>query len=353
MSQQKQVLLALSGGVDSSVACKLLQQQGYEVRGLVLRFSPAHDGEIKDARRVAQDLGVTLDVVDCGDAFEEMVIHPFCAAYTNAQTPNPCIICNPMVKFNQLAAHADRLGIHYVATGHYATVTERDGSFYITKAASRQRDQSYMLYRLGQPLLRRLILPLGQFSKEQVRALARDYHLSSADRPDSQEICFIPDDDYAKYIEERGYTSPKGRFIGPDGQDLGSHKGIMHYTVGQRKGLGISFGEPLYVDAIKPNGTITLRRKGVKTVRGITLDEVVATPPEGLQNGTQYGVKIRSAGSVLSGTLHNESDGTVVFLFDAVQAAATPGQHGVFYDGDLVVGGGRIATVIRTDENSL
>ena len=260
--EQDKVLVALSGGVDSSVCIQILRDQGFDVQAVVIRFSPAHDAAVRAAQTVARQLGVPLIEEDCTEEFEQQVVEPFCAQYCAGRTPSPCVLCNPRVKFAALARVADRLGIRYIATGHYARVTEENGLYYVRAAVSPERDQSYMLYGLPQNILARLCLPVGEFEKSDIREMAASAQLASADAPDSQEICFIPDGDYAAYIAARGLVPLQGRFIGPDGEDLGPHKGVWHYTVGQRKGLNIAYGTPLFVRRIRPNGDVELARGG-------------------------------------------------------------------------------------------
>ena len=264
--EQDKVLVALSGGVDSSVCIQILRDQGFDVQAVVIRFSPAHDAAVRAAQTVARQLGVPLIEEDCTEEFEQQVVEPFCAQYCAGRTPSPCVLCNPRVKFAALARVADRLGIRYIATGHYARVTEENGLYYVRAAVSPERDQSYMLYGLPQNILARLCLPVGEFEKSDIREMAASAQLASADAPDSQEICFIPDGDYAAYIAARGLVPLQGRFIGPDGEDLGPHKGVWHYTVGQRKGLNIAYGTPLFVRRIRPNGDVELARGGMTMV---------------------------------------------------------------------------------------
>ncbi|MFQ8831470.1 MAG: tRNA methyl transferase PRC-barrel domain-containing protein [Ruthenibacterium lactatiformans] len=225
--------------MDSSVCIQILRDR-FGVQAVVIRFSPAHDAAVRAAQTVARQLGVPLIEEDCTEEFEQQVVEPFCAQYCAGRTPSPCVLCNPRVKFAALARVADRLGIRYIATGHYARVTEENGLYYVRAAVSPERDQSYMLYGLPQNILARLCLPVGEFEKSDIREMAASARLASADAPDSQEICFIPDGDYAAYIAARGLVPLQGRFIGPDGEDLGPHKGVWHYTVGQRKGLNIA-----------------------------------------------------------------------------------------------------------------
>ncbi len=342
--EQDRVLVALSGGVDSSVCVRILRDQGFDVHGVVFCFSPAHDAAVRAAQTAAAQLGVPIEVEDCGEMFEREVIEPFCREYCAGRTPSPCILCNPRVKFEALARTADRLGIHYIATGHYARV-EREGEYYyIRKALCSSRDQSYMLSGLPQDILERLCLPVGEFEKEDIRAMAAEAGLACADAPDSQEICFIPDGDYAAYIAARGFIPLAGRFIGPDGEDLGEHRGVWHYTIGQRKGLGIAYGEPLFVRRICPDGNIELARGGGEFFTGVILENAARADGKPILPGQRYEAKIRSRAAVAPCTVEAAENG-LALCFDEPQRAPAPGQTAVLYEGELVRGAGVIREV--------
>lgn len=335
---QDKVLVGISGGVDSSVAVRILQQQGFAVTGAVVRFSPSHADAVEAAKHAAQQLGVECITLDAEALFEQEVIRPFCDAYCSGRTPNPCVLCNPLVKFTALLAAADKLGIQYIATGHYARAElDSDGVCRVHQAQSLARDQSYMLGRLPQDILSRLLLPLGEFEKDDIREMAREFGLDCADAPDSMEICFIPDGDYAAYIEARGLHGKAGHFISPDGADLGPHKGVMHYTIGQRKGLGIALGEPVFVKEILPGGDIILARAGDEFTSKITVTDIVTPGSSPLPAGT-YQIKIRSAAPLAEASFDGED--TLVFA-EPVRAAA-PGQAAVFYRSGTVLGSGFI-----------
>ena len=337
---QDKVLMGMSGGVDSSVAVRILQEQGFAVQGAVIRFSPAHDAAVEAARQAAGALGIELHVIDASELFEQQVVMPFCESYCEGRTPNPCILCNPGVKFRLLADKADELGCPYIASGHYARVELcEDGLCRLCVPESAARDQTYMLYRLPQDLLRRLVLPLGEFEKDDVREIARDIGLSCADAPDSMEICFIPDGDYSGFIRARGLAPKEGRFIGPAGEDLGPHAGVDHYTVGQRKGLGLAAGRPLFVKAILPGGDVQLAESGEEYSTRLTLSGIVTPDGKPLAGG-DYRVKIRSAAKAVP--CQFDGDRTVIFP-EPVRAPA-PGQSAVFYRGGFVFGGGFIET---------
>lgn len=337
--KQYKVLMGMSGGVDSSVAVRILQEQGFAVQGAVIRFSPAHDSAVSAAQESAKTLQIPLHIIDARDAFEQHVILPFCESYCAGMTPNPCILCNPLVKFRLLAEKATELGCQFIATGHYARVeVDHNGVSRIAVPQSTARDQSYMLYRLPQEILSKLILPLGEFEKDDIREMARDIHLACADAPDSMEICFIPGGDYAAYIRSRGFSPKTGRFIGPQGEDLGPHAGVDHYTVGQRKGLGIATGRPLFVKAILENGDIQLAETGQEYSTHITLCDLTTPDGQPLPAG-DYLVKIRSAAKP-SPCLY---DGAGAVRFPDPVRAPAPGQSAVFYRDGLVFGGGIIA----------
>lgn len=341
------VLVALSGGVDSSMTVQLLREQGFEVSAVVLRLSNCHEKAVDAAKKVAEQLQVDLTVADYADLFEKEIIEPFCNSYSNGETPSPCVMCNPLIKFRVLCKTADEMGIHYIATGHYARVREHNGNFYIAKPESQARDQSYMLYRLPQSVLSRLCLPLGEFFKDDIRAKARDLNLASADTPDSQEICFIPDGDHAAFIRNRGIEDKKGRFIGPSGEDLGPHKGVSHYTVGQRKGLGIAYGEPIFVKKIEPTGNVLLAKSGQEFYKGVILSDIVRADGASYQAGERLLIKIRSRAVPAPCTLKEISEGCLTILFDEPLRAPAPGQSAVFYEDDRVIGGGIIREILE------
>ncbi len=336
------VLLALSGGVDSAMCALLLRQAGYTVRGACIQFSPAHQTAVAKARIAAKELGIPLDILHCEDDFYQLIIKPFCQSYVSGRTPSPCPWCNSLVKFAALARHAGTLGIPLLASGHYAQVRRLHGYACVAMAASAARDQSYMLYRLPQSILSRLLLPLGTLDKEAIRKMAAQNGLSSASTPDSQEICFIPDGDYPAYISGQGYTNKAGHFIGPDGEDLGEHRGVSHYTIGQRRGLGVSAGRPLYVGAIGDNGEVRLAENHALLRGEIELEDCLFSggqPP----CGGEYLVKIRSAAKAVPCQVFYSAPGKALCVrFQQPQRAPAPGQHAVLYRDEVVIGGGVI-----------
>lgn len=337
-SSSRTVLVGMSGGVDSSVTVDLLRRQGCAVQGAVIRFSPAHEKAVAEAETAARQLDVPLTVLDAQADFGQYVVRPFCESYCAGRTPNPCLLCNPNVKFKTLLQAADRLGCEKIATGHYARVQQdADGVWRIHRPASEARDQTYMLYGLDQAVLSRLVLPLGEYQKPEIRQMAREAQLECADAPDSMEICFIPDGDHAAYIAARGLHAPAGQFISPDGKPLGANLGIDHYTVGQRKGLGLALGRPAFVREIRPDGDVVLGWSGEEFFRRVWLRDFV-TPNGSPLPGGEYLVKIRSAAKAVPAVWN----GTDCLEFSPAVRAPAPGQSAVFYQGDAVMGGGVI-----------
>lgn len=343
-TDKKSVMLALSGGVDSSVCISILKEMGYEIKAVVMKMSPAHDGTVCAAQKVADDFGIPLTILDLQDEFKKCVIDPFISAYQNAKTPNPCIVCNPLVKFKFLKKAADDEGCDFFATGHYAKVNFENGRYFISVADEMARDQSYMLYRLPQDILSRLILPLGTRFKKDVREKAQSLSLSSANAPDSQENCFIPDNDYASYILEHGGISKEGYFISPEGEKLTRHKGIIHYTVGQRKGLGIALGQPVFVNKIDAeSGDVYLTYSGGQTRSEILVENCVFMKEENLTAPIEAEVKIRSAAKMQKAVITpTDAQGVVSVKFEIPASAPAPMQSAVFYIDGAVLGGGFI-----------
>ena len=330
MAMEK-IVLGLSGGVDSAVAAALLREQGYEIIGLYLDIGL---GGENDAKKTADDLGIELHIRDIRPQLEEKVCSVFACSYLKGETPSPCIMCNPTVKFPALFQLADELGIEKVATGHYALC--RNGELY--KSAS-NNDQSYMLSRLSCDQLRRCVFPLGDMQKEEIRKKAEELGLSVAKKADSMEICFIPDGDYAAFIEKRGITPPPGDYIDPNGNVLGRHKGIHHYTLGQRKRLGIALGKRVFVSNIDPNNnTVTLTDdEDLYVSRAQAKDANLLTeiPAEGID----CEVKVRHSRFSTPARVIPAGDGFVMEFSSPVRAP-TPGQAAVAYlDGRVICSG--------------
>lgn len=345
--KNNKVLLGLSGGVDSTTAALLLKEKGFEVYGYY--FDVLGNNEIgkKEAQEVADQLGIDLITDDVSEEFEKKVIGNFIDEYLSGRTPNPCVVCNPNIKFKKLIEHADRLGIYYIATGHYCRIIAdgKTGNFYIRRAANAKKDQSYMLYRLGQDVLSRLIFPLGEFlNKDETRALARKNNLQNADKKDSQEICFIDDEiGYAKYISDLGYKSQSGNFVDKDGNILGKHKGIVNYTIGQRKGLGIAIGKPAFVTKIdsSKNQIVIGDNADLFTTTVVCSDYSFAADDAFSYDGKTVMAKVRYSAQPTEAILQVD-DKNIIATFKEPQRAATPGQSMVFYDDEKVIGGGFI-----------
>ena len=332
------ILVGISGGVDSAFAAKKLLLLGHEVEGAVLVM---HDyTELRAAREVAASVGIRLHEIDSRVAFEEIKKN-FVSEYINARTPNPCIICNERVKFRRLYDFAMAGGFDAIATGHYASIVRSDGRYALATAEDSRKDQTYMLYRLPQDILSRLILPLSEGTKDEVRRLARELGISSADRGDSQEICFLPDGGHTDYIESVAGRCPEGDFIDVDGRVLGRHKGIIHYTVGQRKGLGISLGERAFVTDIDPiANTVTLspEMSGKATVHLTDTVYSGMTPPTE-ECEVELEVKLRYTAPLVPARARLYPDGRAILTLSTPQKFA-PGQSAVLYrDGVVMLGG--------------
>lgn len=352
--KKQKALIAMSGGVDSSVAALLLQQEGLDCRGLMMRLY-THPGEkeqkkfeqdLADAEAICRRLGIPFEWVDLQEKFRKDVIERFAEVYQNGKTPNPCLYCNKELKFGSLLRLADERGCDILATGHYARVlfNEETGEYELRKAVNEAKDQSYVLYQLGQKELSRIRFPLGELDKSEVRELARHDSLAVADKGESQDICFIPDGDYASFIERyTGRASEPGDFVLRDGTVLGRHKGLIHYTVGQRKGLGIAYSEALFVLALDPVEN--------KVILG-TADEVFCKELTAESANYISGMPPASGSTVQVRTRYRQKEREAVFLplenkrfkliFKEAQRAVTPGQAAVLYDGDKVLGGGLI-----------
>lgn len=353
------VIVGMSGGVDSAVAAYLLKEAGYEVIGMTLRTWEAKDGvesrccEIDDARETAWKLHIQYHAPNCIAAFNEKVKQPFFRSYIEGQTPNPCIECNRYVKWERMLYYAAVMEADYIATGHYASVVQRpNGRWTVQQAASAEKDQTYMLYGLTQEQLSCTLMPLGKLSKTEVRKIAADAGLSVAKKQDSQEICFVTEGSYADYIEndpELEAPGP-GNFVTEDGKILGKHKGIIHYTVGQRRGLGIAFGVPMYVKRINAGANEVVLGEESSLYRSEIRCQNVnfQSIPDILRGETiRARVKIRYHHEGEQASITRDGEDSVRILFDKPVRAATPGQSAVFYDEDnCVVGGGKIFDVI-------
>ena len=364
----KSICAAMSGGVDSSVMAHLLLAEGYAVTGATMRlyrpgmrvwedgrftFEPCggetacgSEADVRDARAVCDRLGIAHTVYDFGEEFCRRVIGDFVSEYEAGATPNPCIVCNKHLKFGALLEAALRDGADGIATGHYARVEYDGGSgrYLLKKAADESKDQTYVLWQLSQAVLSRVLLPLGAYRKADIRAMAEDLQLTTAHKSDSQDICFVPDGDYAAFLTRYTGREPiPGEYISEDGQVLGTHRGIIHYTVGQRKGLGIALGQPMFVkskDPVSRRVVLTVNDRlfeGTVSVEGVNL-----IAAERLDGPTRCEVKIRYNHKGAPATVIPTGERTARIMFDQPQRAPAEGQSAVFYDGDTVIGGGII-----------
>ena len=350
---QKRVLVAMSGGVDSSVAAALLKEAGFEVIGVTMCFNISGLNRrrlgccgiqgIEDARRVAQRLGIRHYVLNFAKTLEEKIIKDFCDEYLNGRTPNPCVRCNQFLKFGTLLKKALSLGCGYLATGHYARIVNNKGKYFLKKAFDKNKDQSYFLYRLSQRQLKHILMPLGELSKSKVRELARKFSLPVAEKPGSQEICFVPEDNYHELLRLRYRKKIKpGDIVDKAGDVLGRHRGICFYTIGQRQGLGVAKGYPLYVTRIdaKKNRLVVGEKGDVLNKEFIIKSAHFILKP--VNKSVVLKAKIRYNHKEALAQLECLERNGVRVTFKRPQFAITPGQSAVFYDKDTVIGGGII-----------
>ncbi len=348
------IAVGMSGGVDSSTAAALLSEQGFDVVGLTLKLctglcAPTHDAE--DAADICRQLDIPHHVADFSEQFGKYVVSPFVSQYLGGGTPNPCVVCNRHIKFGAMLDYArDTLACDKIATGHYAQIKKDGERYLLCRAADISKDQSYVLYSLTQSRLSALELPLGTLTKEEIRQKARVLKLKVADRPDSQDICFVPDGDYAAFIERiTEKKSPCGDFIDLDGNVLGRHSGIIRYTIGQRKGLGIALGAPAYVIAKdSANNTVTLsKEEGQLFYKKVEVCDVNLIAADSIPDGTEVTGKLRYKHNEQPARIYNTGENRIVLEFEKPQRAPAKGQAAVFYDGDTVVGGGTIVKGIK------
>ncbi|MBQ4067472.1 MAG: tRNA 2-thiouridine(34) synthase MnmA [Clostridia bacterium] len=339
------ILVALSGGVDSSAAAALLLREGCTVGGATMRLCPG-DGEdpSDDARSAAKMLGIPFFLFDMREEFRKSVISDFIEAYKAGKTPNPCVVCNRDMKFGAFIDRAEELGYEKIATGHYAKIKKSGDRYLLYKSENDKKDQSYVLWSLSQRALSRLVLPLGALTKEEAREAAALAGLENANKKESQDICFVPDGDYAGFIlRETGAVFPEGDFVTENGAVIGRHKGIIHYTVGQRRGLGLALPAPLYVKAkdAEGNRVILCPPEGLMAA-SLEAESVNWIAFDALDGPVRLEAKIRYGAKSASCTVTPLEEGKVRVLFDEPQRAISPGQSVVFYDGDLLAGGGII-----------
>ena len=345
---RKKVLLGMSGGVDSSVSALLLQEQGYEVIGVTMQLLDKENIEsINDAKKVCQKLGIEHHVVDLKKVFKERVIENFISTYMCAKTPNPCVECNKYLKFGELFNIAKQFECDYIATGHYARIEYSNiyNQYVLAKSKSKLKDQTYFLYDIDKKILPNIIFPLSDFDdKNEIRKIAEERGLEIAQKKDSQEICFIENNNYIEFLQKQnlGKTIERGNIVLKNGKILGTHNGLIHYTIGQRKGIGISYQEPLYVIKLdsEKNEVVVGTEKELYS-KELTAKNLNFLVDINLQEGIEIQAKVRYRANPAKATLKVEGDFAKV-VFEQEQRAITPGQSIVFYMDDIVLGGGKI-----------
>ncbi|WP_199798489.1 tRNA 2-thiouridine(34) synthase MnmA [Clostridium tetani] len=353
---KKKVVVGMSGGVDSSVTAYLLKEQGYDVIGMTMKVFPGnyHDGSkekiediMKSAKEVCDFLEIPFVEVDLIEEFNKKVATPFMQDYIEGRTPNPCVYCNKHIKFDAFLNKAIELGADYIATGHYANIIEKDGRTLIYRAEDENKEQTYMLYNLKQHQLKHILMPCGDYNKEQIREIAKKIGLKIHNKKDSEEICFIPDDDHGRYIRENCKKKiQEGNFVDEKGKVLGRHKGIINYTIGQRKGLGIALGKPAYVIDIIPEKNQVVLGEEEKIFNNILIaKDVNFIPFDELKEKIKLEAKIRYSAKGEIAEIEPLENNRVKVTFDKKQRAITKGQSVVFYIENLLLGGGIIESV--------
>ncbi len=367
MSKHGRALVAMSGGIDSTVTAMMMHEQGYEVVGITMKtWDYANAGSskketgccsldsINDARQVAVNVGFHHFIIDIREEFGDYVIDNFVEEYIAGRTPNPCVLCNTHIKWDALIKRADALDCEFIATGHYAKINEYNGRKFISKAVDSNKDQSYVLWGLSQECLDRSRFPLGPYTKPEVRQMAADWgYTDLSKKAESYEICFVPDNDYRSFLKYRVPTLEAevagGTFVNKQGEVLGKHQGYPFYTIGQRRGLGIAFGEPMYVTEIQPStNTVVLGTVAELVRNGMNVYKVNAMKYESIPEGIEVVTKVRYRDQGTLSTLKNNGE-QVAVEFHANVSGVAPGQSAVFYEGDDVVGGGIIHSSIQME----
>ena len=349
--ENKKVLLGMSGGVDSSVSALLLKQQGYEVIGATMELfagsSCCNINTYIDAKNVCFQIGIPHFTYDYKEQFKKHVIDDFINCYANCKTPNPCIECNKYLKFGFMYEKAKELGCNYIATGHYAKTeySEKYGRWVLKKSSAGSKDQSYVLWNIPKELLEHIIFPLADFeSKDEIRAIAKENNLKVANKPDSEDICFVPDGNYKKFLENNSDIKPKkGKIVNSKGEVLGEHTGLYNYTIGQRKGLGISYKVPLFVIGFnKEKNEVIVGEENELYSKEILVGDINLLLVDEIIKPIEVDVKTRYSSKVAKATISMQDAHTIKVVFDEPQRAVTPGQSAVFYVDDIVLGGGKI-----------
>ena len=367
--ENKTVVVGMSGGVDSSVAALLLKEQGYNVIGVTMQIWKDEDRDVQeenagccglsavdDARRVAQSLGIPYYVMNFKQEFERDVIDYFVDSYKKGETPNPCIACNRKVKWESLLSRSMNIGADYIATGHYAKVVQLpNGRYALKQSKTIKKDQTYALYNLTQDQLAKTLMPVGDYEKEEIRELAEKINLRIANKPDSQDICFVPDGNYTEFLES--YTGEKakpGNFVDLEGKVIGQHNGISHYTVGQRKGLGLSLGKPAFVVKVDAELNQVVIGDNKDTFNfALRANQLNFMPFDQLEGEKLFMAKIRYSHKPALCKVRLVAEDTMEVIFQDAQRAITPGQAVVLYDEDMVVGGGTIIGPVEVSEEDM